>query len=421
MDIKTRAYIFITLALVGGAFFPIALKVAVDNGVEIYAFMFLSYIIATVTSFALVLATGKTHELRSYLKRPKEYLKIGLAGFGFAGFIFYGLIYAEHFISATFATVIYRMQPLLMLMFIPFLLRERITKTQVAALLLGFVGIYIALSGGNLFAFSGANTSIVLVLLAVTIIGAMASVFLKRYMTNMESTMFMFNSVSLVFATALFLYSGARLPTFNLNSIMALLYMGIPTSVFVTYFYFRAFRTLKTTFVTNFYLLSPFITAIFAAVFLNETIQSYYLAIAVLVAAGIIIQRFDKKGGTYLAKKSGKLRDFAIFDVSGAFANTGDVVISSALRSGDRVMAVKLPTRHRKTVEKRVSESGYKNVFTNEHTSISNEVGFIKDIMRASPKDMILIKVGSFDEGEAFFGDMSDLIGRDSAFGPVSE
>ena len=331
------------------------------------------------------------------------------------------MVYAEHFISATFATVIYRMQPLLMLMFIPFLLRERITKTQVAALLLGFVGIYIALSGGNLFAFSGANTSIVLVLLAVTIIGAMASVFLKRYMTNMESTMFMFNSVSLVFATALFLYSGARLPTFNLNSIMALLYMGIPTSVFVTYFYFRAFRTLKTTFVTNFYLLSPFITAIFAAVFLNETIQSYYLAIAVLVAAGIIIQRFDKKGGTYLAKKSGKLRDFAIFDVSGAFANTGDVVISSALRSGDRVMAVKLPTRHRKTVEKRVSESGYKNVFTNEHTSISNEVGFIKDIMRASPKDMILIKVGSFDEGEAFFGDMSDLIGRDSAFGPVSE
>ena len=295
MDIKTKAYLFITLALIGGALFPISIKVAVDNGANVYSFMFFSYIIATATSFVLVAATGKLHELKSYIKNPKEYLKIGIAGFAFAGLIFYGLIYAEHFISATFATVIYRMQPLLMLMFIPFLLREKVTKTQIAALLLGFVGIYIALSGGSAFAFSGANTSIVLVLLAVVLIGALASVFLKRYTTNMESTMFMFNSTSLVFATALFLYSGAPLPAFNLNSIIALLYMGIPTSVFVTYFYFKAFRTLKTTFVTNFYLLSPFITAIFAAVLLNETIQPYYLAIAALVAAGIIIQRFRQK------------------------------------------------------------------------------------------------------------------------------
>ena len=37
----------------------------------------------------------------------------------------------------------------------------------------------------------------------------------------------------------------------------------------------------------------------------------------------------------------------------------------------------------------------------------------MKDVMGANPNDMILMKVGSFDEGEAFFADMSDLINHE--------
>ncbi len=414
MDIKTKAYVFITLAMVGGALFPLALKVATDNGANIFTFMFFSYIIATATSFTLVVLKGKLPELRTYLRRPKEYVKTGLAGFAFAGLIFYGLIYAEQFIAATFATVIYRMQPLLMLAFIPFLLREKISRTQIAALLLGVGGIYIALSGGNLLAFSGASTVMVLFLLLIVFIGAFAAIFIKRYATNMECTMFMFNSVSLVFATALFFFSGAHLMAFNTLSFLALLYIGIPTSVFVTYFYFRAFRTLKTTFVTNFYLLSPFITAVFAAAFLSETIEPYYLAIAVLVSIGIFIQRFDKKGGTYATKSGNKLRDFVIFDVSGAFSNTGEVGIANVLRNGGRVLAVKLSAKHENAVMDMIKEKSYSNVYTHRHAPIAEEVNFVKETTGAGPDDMILLKAGGFDDGEAFFSDVSDAVGPEA-------
>lgn len=411
MRIKTKAYFFIALALTGGAFFPIALKVAVDNGVNTFTFLFLSYFIATIASFLLVVATGNLPQLKTYISKPGEFIKIGLIGFAFAGSIFYGITYAEHFLSATFATVIYRLQPVLMLMFIPFILREKVTKAQIAALLLGFGGIYIAVSGGTLVPFSGANTGIVLLLLGIVVVGAVASILLKRYTTNMESTMFMFNSTSLVISAALFLASGATFSGFNIYSILALLYMGIPMTAFVTYFYFKGFRTLKTTLVTNIYCLSPFITALFAATLLQETIEPYYLVIALLVAVGIVIQSFDKKGGTYATKSGSKLRNFVIFDVSGAFANTGELGIADVLRNGGRVLAVKLPGKHEGAVMRMVREKGYDNVYTHRQASIADEVNFVRETTGATPKDMILLKAGGFDDGETFFGDVSDLVG----------
>ena len=416
MNIKTKAYILITLAMLGGAMFPLALKVAVDNGVNTYAFLFLSYIIATVTSFILVLAKGKLPKLRGYMRNPKEYLAIGLAGFAFAGLIFYGIIYAEKFISATFATVIYRLQPLLMLLFIPFLLRERISKLQIAALMLGFLGIYIAVTGGNIFAFSGANEGIVLTLLAAVLVSTFAAVFLKRYTTDMESTMFIFNSVSLVIATGLFIYSGAPLPALNLGSLAALLYMGAPASVFVTYFYFRAFRTLKTTFVTNFYLLSPFITAVFAALLLREVIEPYYLIIALLVAVGIVIQRFDKRGGTYAAKNRNPVKNYlTMFDVTSAFLNTKVEAINTTMMGSGRVLAVKMSKElYDKIREAPIYDNGtpekHTFVYTNtDKEMVSDEENlFISEILGVSSGETVLMSAGNPQASEEFFNRVQD-------------
>jgi drug/metabolite transporter (DMT)-like permease len=423
MNIKTRAYLFITLAMVAGALFPIALKVATSNGATIYAFMFLSYIIATITSFALVVTTGNMKQLREYAKNPREYVKIGLAGFAFAGLIFYGLIYSEQFISATLATVIYRMQPLLMLLFVPFILRERVSKTQIAALLLAFVGIYIAVSGGSLLKISSADTGTIMMLFGMVVVSTFAGVFIKRYTSNMESTMFMFNSVSLVFATVLFLYTGAHLFALNAYSVAALLYMGIPTSVGVTYFYFKAFRTLKTTFVTNFYCLSPFITAVFASILLNEAIQPYYLAIAALVIVGIFIQRFDKKGGTYVAKSrsSNPIGDYLqIFDVTSAFLNTKVDAIGNTMKGNGRVLAVKLDRdtydRIKDSMDReRLNQENSIFVYANSdgHLVSEEENSFISDILGVSQNETVLMSAGRPEASEEFFGTVRSKIKTD--------
>jgi drug/metabolite transporter (DMT)-like permease len=412
MNIKTKAWIFITLAMVGGALFPLALKVAVEGNVNIYSFLFLSYILATAASLVLVVAKGKTQRLREYLRNPREYLTIGIAGFAFAGLGFYGISWAEQSISATLATVIFRMQPLLMLLFLPILLRERVSKTQVAALLLAFAGIYIAVTGGALLSFSGAGAGVVLVLFAIVLVYALAGVFIKRYTTDMECTMFMFNSTSLLFATALFLYAGAQLPALNPTTALALLYIGVPTSVGVTYFYFRGFRTLKTTFVANYYCLSPFITALFAAILLNETIQPYYLVIAALVAIGIAIQRFDKKGGTYMAKnKINVEKDLWIFDVTGAFHDTQVEAIRKPLSGGGRVLAMKLNQgeycRIKESPDFRDPKQGKEIfVYTNadDHLVSEEKNNYLSDILKVNPDETILMSAGDLETSERFLG-----------------
>ncbi len=411
MNIKTKALIFITLAMVGGALFPLALKVTVANNVNPYSFLFLSYILATVASFVLVVAKGKTQQLREYLGNPREYLKIGIVGFTFAGLAFYGISWAEQSISAILATVVYRMQPLLMLLFLPVLLRERVSKTQVAALLLAFAGIYIAVTGGNPLAFSGADAGVVLSLFAIVLIGSLAGVFIKRYTTDMECTMFMFNSTSLVFATALFLYTGAQLPALNPTTALTLLYIGVPTSVGVTYLYFRGFRTLKTTFVTNYYCLSPFITAVFAAILLNETIQPYYLVIAVLVTIGIVIQKFDKEGGTYMTKSKMHVEDLWIFDVTGAFHDTRVEAIRKTLSGGGRVLAIKLNQGEYRRIKKSPDFRNPKPrkailVYTNTdgHLVSREENNYLSDILDVSPEETVLMSAGDLETSEKFFG-----------------
>ncbi len=409
MNIKTKAYIFILLSLAGGALFPIALKVAAQSNVSIYAFLFMAFLISTPTSLLLVVLRGKLPRLKAYAKNPKEYLMLGLIGFTNLAFVDYGIIYSEHFVSASLATVIYRMQPLLMLLFIPFVLRERVTKMQIVALMLAFAGIYIALSAGRLSVSWGTDSGIVLFLVAMTLISAFSTVFLKRYTTDMESTMFIFNSVALVIALGLFVLSGVQLPTLNASSTIALLYMGVIMSVCVPFFYYSAFRVLKTTFVTNLYFLSPFLTILFAGVLLNEPIYAYYIIVAVFVAIGLMIQKFDKKGSTYIAKSMSASGSPAtsIYDVTSAFADTNVEAIHNTIRGNGRVLAIKLNHAHIRYIRStKPHENGIVYIDSDKNYVSQTQATFLKEIMGKAEDELVLMFAGRSSHAESYLNEI---------------
>lgn len=404
MDIKLKAYIFIACSLIGGALFPVALKVAAVSSVSLFAFIFMVYLIATPAALVFVAARGKLPKLKSYMKNPKEYLMLGIIGFTNLAFVDYALLYAEKFVSASLATVIYRMQPLLMLLFIPILLREKVSKIQIVALMLAFAGIYIAFSGGSLSIFSGANTGLVLFLVVMTLISAFSTVFMKRYTTDMESTMFIFNSVALVISAALFLYTGAQIPVLNVSSTIALLYVGIVVGVAVPFFYYSAFRVLKTTFVTNLYCLSPFITVLFSGLLLGETIYPYYIVIAVLVAIGILIQRFDRKGGAYVAKIESRA---TIYDVSAAFVTSESRIVHDFIKGNGRVLAIRLKKIHAHRIRSlEAHESGV--VYTNNDEQFVDrpQASFISEIVGKADDELVLMFAGDPKAGESYLVDV---------------
>jgi drug/metabolite transporter (DMT)-like permease len=403
MGIKSAAYAYLFFALVLGALLPIALDYASSMG--IYEFLFVTYAISVPASLVFVLARGKWRRLASYLGSWKDLGIIAAIGLLNYATLELGMAYAERFVTASLATVVYRTYPLLMLAFLPIVLRERVSRYQIAALSLGCIGLCIALSAGTLNIFAGSDPAIVALLVGVAFSGAFAAVLVKKYAYDMESSMFIFNLANFLLFAALFAYGGFQLRAITIGSMMPALYVGILYNVIIGFMYYGALRTLKTTIVTNIYFLSPFITILFAYVLLGEAIEPYYLAVAFLVGCGILIQSFDKTGGTYRARAQSRRR-FAVFDVTGAFVDTGELAISAAIRSGGRVFAAKLEGKRGNAVDEVVRLGSYPNVFGPDDIA-AHESDFVKDVIGAGDGDTVIIKAGDIESGERFFEDLS--------------
>ena len=413
LKIKQLATIYLVLALVLGALVPVMLKVASQN-INIYEYLMLTYIVALPTSFLFILLRGKTDRLLESMRNIKEFAFIAFLGLLNYGMLEYGLTYSEQFISSSLATVIYRCFPLLMLLFLPIMLKEKVSKYQIAALLLAFAGLYIAITGGSLSSFGGVNLAIVGLVIAIAISSAFVSVAMKKYSFDMEIAMFIFNLATFAFFAVLFFVVKAPLQPLDIGSLSAILYVGIVYNVFVGIMYYNALRMAKTTFVTNVYFLSPFITFLFSWAILGEQIYLYYIAIALLVAIGIVIQKFDKKGGTYASKD--KSSTHTIHDVTSAFIHTDAPSVYNAIKSGGRVLAIKVDKEYYgalNSVKKKVRKDKKAVVcyFNNEKKFINDEQdAFVREVMGVKNDEMVLMSAGNTKDSEAALSEMAGSI-----------
>ena len=426
MKISNIANTYLVLSLLTGALMPVMLYIGGAN-IPIPEFLFLAYIFAVPSSLVFVLANGKKGKLVSMLRNRRDLSIVAVIGILNYFFLEYGLTYAERFVSASLATVIYRSFPIIMFIFLPLVLREKVSRLQIGALLLAFAGFIIAFTGGN-FSFSSANGPIILFLIFIAVMSALSSVLVKRYVFDMESSMFVFNLANMVLFGAMFVASSGGGLHFSLpdtSALIAILYVGIVYNVLTGFMYYSALRMIKTTLVTNFYFLSPFITFGFAAVILGEPIRLYYLLIAVFVSVGIVIQKFDKVGGSYLSKEKKKL-EYMVYDISSAFVNTRNKEVYNVLKGNGRVLAVKVEKGWHNRLGNLIYEmkqgggGNYINevrVYTDmDRNSVSeDESVFIRDIMGIKEHEAALICAGNPKHGERFFTDFSERIRSDRA------
>lgn len=408
MKIRQIANTYLVLSLLLGSLVPIMLKIGSQN-VNIYEYLFLTYLVAVPASFIIILARKKTDRLIASIMNIKEFAFIAFLGLLYYGMLEYGLTYSEKFISASLATVIYRTFPILMLIFLPVMLRERISKYQLIALILGFIGIFVAVTGGSLSIFSNANLPIIGLMVLIAFVAAFVSVAIKKYSFDMEIAIFIFNFAVFILFAALFFVTKAPLQPINLSALTAIIYVGIVYNVFVGVMYYNALRMIKTTFVTNIYFLSPFLTFILSSLILGEQIYLYYIVIAALVAVGLIIQKFDKSGGTYLSKINDTKHTF--HDVTSAFINTDVPLIYNTIRSGGRVLAVKIDKEYYNSLKQKIHKNYDRNktiIYTNANRRMTNndQDEFIKDIIGLKNDEIVLMGAGEPDLSERALSDV---------------
>jgi drug/metabolite transporter (DMT)-like permease len=323
----------------------------------------------------------------------------------------YGIAYSEHYISASLATVVFRLNPLLMLIFLPVFLRERLSKRQVAALCIGFLGILIGVSQGNPLNIAAAKDAPIVIFVILLALGyALSNVIIKWQMVDREIFLLVSGAALALFFGLAFIATGAHATTLGTTELLIIAYLAI-TNIFSFYMYIYSFKVLKTTLVTNIWMLSPFLTFTWTYLFFGEKVYPYYIAIALLVGVGMFLQAHDEKGGSYLtSKKPKKSYDFFIFDVTGVFAESGDPLISRMADSDGKVFAAKFDLKAFNRIEQTVNSPKFTNVYTGEEAFLSKEAAFIRETIGLNEDEVMVLKAGQRLENEEFFDKINDAL-----------
>jgi chloramphenicol-sensitive protein RarD len=409
MEMKQRAYVYLVASLLIGSFTPALL--VMTKGTSMIELFLLASLISIPFSLILVAKNGRIGQMASMLRNKKSLFYLAFAGLLTYVPYEYGIAYAEHFISASLATALFRLNPLLMLPFLAIILREKLSKKQILALALAFAGILIGVSSGGVSNIMGNSSTPIIVLVVLLAFGyALAAVIIKWKMFDTDVYLSVSAFVLTLFYAILFIGSGAHFVTLNSTDVLIILYLAV-TNIFSFYMYVHALKVLKTTIVTNASLLSPFFTFVWAYVLYADKITVYYLAIAALAGVGILVQKSDKLGGSYAPKKhSNNAHQLTIFDVTGAFSGSNQSKIGDVINSGGRVFAAKLDRSHSHHVALMAYDPEFTNVYTGNEASLAEEAGFVKDMLGVGGNEFVVIKAGPASENEKFFEDLGHKI-----------
>ncbi len=307
--------------------------------------------------------------------------------------------------------ILFRGWVLISALLMPLVLRTKVSRSQIAAILLGFLGMYLIATNGSLLpSLSAAQTPYIMLLLGSAFIISLPPLIMKFYNASTAASVAVFNLVSFAFTAMLALALGVPLMvSFTPATLAVLLFLGVVTYGMGTTLYFYSYKVLNPVFVGNATLAMPLATVLIDAALGFAPIKAYYLySIALITIAVVMQRRLSVRAPERITTKSSHT---PIFDVTSAFISNSRLI--SQLNADNRALAIKLKGRN-------FSRSAHSGIFgelnclafTNrephEHVS-ADEISFINDMMSPGEDETILVGIGKPEHLESAFGKFLEL------------
>ncbi len=396
---RTKGYALLALITVELAFWPIFFDIG-SSALGMPVFLFYSFSVSTAILAAIVFSK-KRYEFKQMVYRRKTLYTLAISGFLNAflssALLTLGILHT----SASLAGVVYRSWPLLMVPFIPLIVRTKVNKYQIVSLLIGFVALYIALTQGRLIGVNLAYAPYILLLFFAALAVALSNVLIKSQNADVYAQNLIFDFVAMASFFALVIATSAHFAWPGFNALMAVLFTGgIAYSIGSVFFYY-SLKVLEPTVVGNAMLLVPFLTFAFSAAFLGEQIYFYYIILGFVIVLGIIIQRMAP---SKVPERVPRLKNTAttIFDITSAFADNRNPDIYSHIAGSGRALAVKgrIAEIYDMLGEEKKREMANKYgciMFTNRkpHASVAeSEIRFMGDVLGLGGDDAFLVGIG---------------------------
>lgn len=253
----------------------------------------LASIVSTLSLFLVVLVTGRTGKLFS-MKR-KERIKSMLPG-ALNPFIYYLLLFFTYdILKAQEAQALNYTWPIILTILSILVLRQKIGRISIAAVMISFVGVLVITTKGRFF------TSGTVEPLGIGLGLANAAVWSTYWIINLKDEADDMVKLFLNFLFGTILVTAFVLIFFGLNiesmkGIVGVGYIGIFEMGITFIIWLGALKlSSDTSKISNLIYLSPFISLFLIAILVGEMILATTVIGLVLISAGILLQRIDDR------------------------------------------------------------------------------------------------------------------------------
>ena len=178
--------------------------------------------------------------------------------------------------------------PIFIVIFSFFFLKEKITIRNIIAVILGFLGVFVVLTKGNLEAVNLNNLSTdFIVLFAASVFGLFSVLSKKADFEPFSATTLFFLSATLFSFITMLLFSHFATP--SKNELIPILSNGIFINGFFYIFWLKGLSYAKASFVAPFVFTTPIFAAILIILFFQEAfLPVYFFGLILVIFAGLV-------------------------------------------------------------------------------------------------------------------------------------
>lgn len=284
---KFKSFFFVVICVVLWSFIPVVSRFG-QTKLDNYQFLFWSSILSFFVLLISTFFAGKLKDFKTY--KGVNFWKV--LGLGFMGsFLYYLLLYFAyaHAKGLEVLTLQYTW-PIFIVIFSIVFLNERLTLKSLIASLLGFAGVLIVLTKGNLHGiYLGNMITNLTVILAAAVFGLFSVLSKKTNYEPFTATTLFFLSASIFSFLSMLYFSSFVFPPSN--SLIPILVNGVLINGLSYIFWLKALSYAKASFVAPFVFITPVLAAILVIFFFHEVFLPVYLVgMSFVIIAGLVSQ-----------------------------------------------------------------------------------------------------------------------------------
>lgn len=254
--------------------------------------LLISSIFATI--FLLIINFRKKNLSQLKTFKTKDFLQI--AGLGILGTFLYNLFLylGINKMQASQAFIINYLWPLMTVIFACIILKEKLTKRKLIAIILSFIGVIIVTSNGDLLNVSKDSIAGAIYCILAAVFYGLFCVLNKQKNYDKYLSMMIFYCVSAIISL-FYICTTKTWFVMDVMQFVGLLWRGVFTSAIAFTSWAIALEKGDTAKISNLAYITPFLSLIWTVLILKEKISIYAIVGLLIIVSGIVIQLKEKE------------------------------------------------------------------------------------------------------------------------------